>query len=75
MVRSGMRACGQSWSQCVRDPFARPSYGYPSDDLRWKGVYRQTLRDTSTFKFIHVALTCEKSRIVIAPSKLPMNTF
>jgi hypothetical protein len=54
---------------------ARPSYGCPTDDLRWKCVYRRTLRDTSTFKFVHVALTCEKSRIVMGPSRLPMNTF
>jgi hypothetical protein len=29
----------------------------------------------STFMFEHVALTCEKSRIVMAPSIPPMNTF
>jgi hypothetical protein len=62
-------------NRIVRDPFERPSYGYPSDDLRWKGVYRQTLRDTGTFKFVHVALTCEKSKTVMDPSKPPMNTF
>jgi hypothetical protein len=51
------------------------SHGHPTDDLRWKCVYRQALRDTSTFKFVHVALTCEKSRIVMGPPIPPMDTF
>jgi hypothetical protein len=53
----------------------RPSYGYPTDDLRWKYVYRRTLCDISTLKFVHLALTCDKSRIVMDPSIPPMNTF
>jgi hypothetical protein len=83
VVRAGLNALLGTFAHILvqymtlsSERVACSSRGYPTDDLRWKCVYRQALRNTdTTFKFVHVALTCEKSRIVMDPSSLPMNTF